>query len=116
MDQPREGSTKEARFKVEGWAGDDVGIRAVRVLLDDQPVALASFIFDRPDVTAVYPELRHGTDRHGYEAVVDEAPPGPHTVSVEAVDTDGATTKLGTSRVLIVAGRTAQPGAGGRMP
>src|SRR3954463_15171126 len=56
--------------KLTGWAGDDVGVRLVRVLVDGNVVALAAFTVDRPDVTKVYPQLRHGTDRYGYEATV----------------------------------------------
>jgi hypothetical protein len=100
IDEPREGPMPST-FKVTGWAGDDRGIRAVRVYVDGELTALASFARDRPDVTAAYPRFRHGTDRLGYEATVESISPGPHVVRVEAVDSDGVTTDLGTRRISV---------------
>ena len=103
IEEPRDGTASSPTFRVTGWAGDDRGIRAVRVFLDGELVALASFAWDRPDVTKVYPHLKHGTNRLGYEATVDAALPGPHVVRVEAVDSDGLTTDCGTRRVIVAA-------------
>jgi len=100
LEEPREGTTASPSFKVRGWAGDDRGIRAVRVFLDGELIGLAEFASDRADVTTVYPLFRHGTDRHGWEKTVETAP-GPHTIRVEAVDTDGATSDLGTRRLVV---------------
>jgi Bacterial Ig domain len=104
IESPREGATALRSFTVTGWAGDDRGISAVRVFLDGELVGLADFAWDRPDVSTVYPHVRHGTDRHGWEATVVTLP-GTHAVHVEAVDIDGATSDLG-SRRLIVADRS----------
>jgi hypothetical protein len=101
VEDPPEGQS-DNKIRVTGWAGDDVGIRLVRVSIDGHLVALADFVVERPDVTRVYPQLRHGTDRYGYETVVDNIPPGGHVVTVEAVDTDGLSTALGQRHIQVV--------------
>jgi hypothetical protein len=98
-----DGETERPSFKVTGWAGDDKGIRAVNVLVDGKLAAVASFVWERPDVTKVYPHFRHGTDRHGWETTVETGVPGLHSVRVEAVDTDGVTSDLGTRTVTVTA-------------
>jgi hypothetical protein len=103
MERPIDGATERPSFKVIGWAGDDKGIRAVNVFVDGKLAAVASFVWDRPDVTKVYPHLRHGNDRHGWETTVETGTPGVHTVRVEAVDTDGVTSDLGTRTVTVAA-------------
>jgi hypothetical protein len=101
IDEPRDGATVQSSFRVRGWAGDDRGIRGVRVFIDGDLAAVAAFTWDRPDVTNVHPHFRHGNDRHGWETIVDSVVPGPHAVHVEAIDTDGATSDLGTVRVIV---------------
>ena len=100
MEEPRDGASASPSFLVKGWAGDDRGIRAVRVFVDGELIGLADFAWDRPDVSAVYPQFKHGTDRHGWEKTVEIAP-GPHTVRVDAVDIDGAVSELGTRRLIV---------------
>ena len=104
IEEPREGTTALPSFIATGWAADDRGIRAVRVFLDGELVALAEFARDRPDVSTVYPNVRHGTDRHGWEVTVVTTP-GTHVLHAEAVDIDGVTSDLGTRR-LVVSDRT----------
>jgi Bacterial Ig domain len=101
IEQPADDATVASEFKVAGWAGDDRGIVAVRVYVDEELKMLAGFALDRPDVTKVYPHFRHGTDRHGYEATVRGLSPGPHTVRVDAIDSDGVTAVFGTHRVTV---------------
>jgi hypothetical protein len=100
IEEPRDGETALPLFKITGWAGDDRGIQAVRVFLDGELIALAEFAWDRPDVSMVYPHLRHGTDRHGWETTVETAA-GSHVLRVEAVDVDGSTSALGTRRIAV---------------
>jgi hypothetical protein len=100
IDEPREGTTVQPSFKVIGWAGDDRGIRAVRVFVDGALIGFADFVWERPDVSAVYPQFRHGTGRHGWEKTAEIAP-GPHTVRVDAIDIDGAVSDLGTRRLVV---------------
>jgi hypothetical protein len=101
IELPTDGAIEPASFRISGWAGDDHGIRAVRVLVDGRLAAMASFVAQRPDVTKVFPRFRHGTDRHGWEALVEIAAPGVHTLQVEAVDTNGMTSDLGSRHVTI---------------
>lgn len=103
IEAPGEGSTARPSFAVTGWAGDDRGISLVRVFLDGELVALAEFARDRPDVSSVYPHVRHGTDRHGWEASIVTLP-GTHAVRVEVVDIDGTTSDLGTRRLIVAEG------------
>ena len=100
MEAPRNGTVTLRSFTVTGWAGDDRGIRAVRVFVDGELIGLADFVWDRPDVSAVYPQFRHGTDRHGWEKTVEIAP-GPHTVRVDVLDIEGAVSDLGTRRLVV---------------
>jgi hypothetical protein len=108
IDEPHEGGTVLASVKVAGWAGDDRGIRAIRVLVDGEFAAIAGFVTLRPDVTAVYPHFRHGTDRHGWETTVEILGPGLHIVQVDAVDTDNAMFTLGVRRVTVTAPQSRQ--------
>jgi hypothetical protein len=103
IERPLDYATQPPSFKVMGWAGDDTGIRAVRVFVDDELAAVAHFLWERPDVTRAYPHFRHGTDRHGWEATVVIGTPGIHSIHVEAVDVNASTVDLGTRRVLVVA-------------
>jgi hypothetical protein len=100
IEEPREGATALPSFKITGWAGDDRGIRAIRVFLDGELIALAEFAWERPDVSMIYPHFKHGTDRHGWQTTI-EAAAGSHVVHVEAVDIDGSTSALGTRRIAV---------------
>jgi hypothetical protein len=103
IEEPAEGATVPASFVMRGWAGDDRGIRMIRVTVNGALASVGSFTTLRPDVSKVYPHLRHGTDRHGWEASVKATFAGFHVVRVEAVDSDGAATELGTRRVVVEA-------------
>lgn len=103
IDRPTDGATVPTSFNVTGWAGDDRGILMVRVLVDGKLAGIASFVAERPDVTRVHPHLRHGTDRHGWEAIVEAGEPGAHALRVEAVDSDGVTSELGRRRITVAA-------------
>ena len=100
IDMPADGASGSS-FIVSGWAADDRGIREVRVSVDGQPVAMAAFDQERPDVTRVFPQYRHGNDRHGWKTVIEVTQPGERTIRIDAVDTDGAITLLGVRRVSV---------------
>jgi hypothetical protein len=102
IDEPRDGAMAPPTFRVRGWAGDDRGIKAIRVLVDGELAAIASFTWERPDVSKVFPHFRHGNDRHGWETTVDGTSPGLRAIHVEAVDTDGVTSDLGTVGITVV--------------
>jgi hypothetical protein len=103
IEEPADGQRVGLTFKVVGWAGDDRGIRMIRVSIDGRLAAVGSFTLNRPDVTKAYAHLRHGTDRHGWETTIDMSAPGSYALSVQAVDTDGISTELGVHRVNVSA-------------
>ena len=103
IEVPAEGQAIPPSVTIRGWAADDRGVRSIMVLVDGVPSALAGLTWARPDVTQVYPLLKHGTDRHGWEAVVDIHAAGPHTVSAIAVDSDGVSSVLGQRQVIVSA-------------
>jgi N-acetylmuramoyl-L-alanine amidase len=102
IDEPRDGTMAPPTFRVRGWAGDDRGIKAIRVLVDGELAAMASFTWERPDVSNVFPHFRHGNDRHGWETTVDGTSLGLHAIQVEAIDTDGVASDLGTVWITVL--------------
>jgi hypothetical protein len=50
---------------------------------------------DRPDVAKAYPSYARGSSKHGWTTTVQFNAAGPHTVIVQAVDTNGATRDIG---------------------
>jgi hypothetical protein len=100
IEAPLDGATVSGLLTIAGWAADDSGIRSIQVRVDGELVAIVGLSVQRPDVSTAYPLLRHGTDRHGWEASVERLSQGPHTIRVEAVDSDGAIADLGTRRVV----------------
>ena len=103
IDEPLRDVTATGPLNLRGWAGDVRGIREVRVLLEGQVVAVTPLNWDRPDVSAVYPEFRHGTDCHGWGLSVELRVPGLHRLSVHAVNADGVSAEVGV-RVVTVPG------------
>lgn len=101
IDEPLRDATVVSDLRVSGWAGDSRGIREVRVLVDGKVAAVTALTWDRPDVSAIYPEFRHGSDRHGWRANVEVPAPGVHRLSVEAVNLNGVSGELG-ARVITV--------------
>jgi hypothetical protein len=102
VELPADGVVESPPLRVAGWAGDDRGIVAVRVLVDGRLASIARFVALRPDVTKAFPALRHGTDRHGWEALVNVAEGISHTVRVEAIDTNGTMSVLGSRHVTVI--------------
>ena len=103
IDEPLRDVTAARRVRLRGWAGDSRGIREVRVLMDGQVIATTALNWDRPDVSAAYPEFRHGTDCHGWGINVELPVPGLHRLSVEAINIDGVNAEIG-ARVVTVPG------------
>jgi len=103
LDEPLRDVAAAGRLRLSGWAGDYRGIREVRVRLNGEVVAVAALNGERPDVSAIYPEFCHGTDRHGWRIRIELTSPGIHRLSVEAVNIDGASAEIGT-RVVTVPG------------
>lgn len=101
MDGPTEGASIGLVSSAGGWAIDDRGIREVRVYIDGRFVNSSPLNTPRPDVAKVYPQYMRGTDVLGWTLAIEFPSAGPHTVLVQAVDTDGATRDLGTVKVQV---------------
>ena len=103
IDHPRRDVTVVNSLRLSGWAGDRRGIREVRVLVDEQVVAVSRLNWDRPDVSSTYPEFTHDSDCHGWRINVDLPLSGIRRLSVQAVNVDGVSADIG-ARVVTVAG------------
>jgi SAM-dependent methyltransferase len=90
---------------VSGWAGDTAGIREVRIVLDGVIVAVVELSLERPDVSAVYPQFRHGHDRHGWRVEIPLHHAGRQMLSVEAVNEWGVAADIGSRLVTVTAVR-----------
>jgi SAM-dependent methyltransferase len=103
IDEPLRDVTTVRRLRLSGWAGDNRGIREVRVVMDGEIVAVSALNWDRPDVSATYPEFRHGSDCHGWRISVELQVPGTHRLSVHAINLDGVSAELGARVVTVPA-------------
>jgi hypothetical protein len=96
VDQPAAKSQTGASTAVGGWAMDDKEIREVRVYVDGRLAEVSVLNTDRPDVSKVFPQYAHATHLHGWSTMIAFEAPGPHTILVQAVDSNGATRDIGT--------------------
>jgi hypothetical protein len=95
VDLPLDGAQVAASVPVGGWALDDRGIKEVRLYVDGHFQIGVPLNTDRPDVSKAFPTYAKKGDRHGWTTAVSFEAPGPHTVVVQAVDSDGATRDIG---------------------
>jgi hypothetical protein len=102
VDVPVQGAEVKAFSPVAGWAVDDRGIREIRLYVDNHLVNIGTLGQDRPDVSKAFPKYTRGNDRHGWTLLAGFDAPGPHTILVQAVDTDGATHDIGVVGVTAV--------------
>ena len=105
VEGPPAGSIVKKQFVAGGWAMDDQGVKEVRLYVDNKFVARATVNQIRPDVTKAYPNYA-ASDKgfHGWTIKVtlpDVFAAGPHTLLVQAVDTEGATRDIGTVAVAL---------------
>jgi hypothetical protein len=91
VDAPGPGAEVKAESPVSGWALDDRGVTQIRVYVDNHIVTIGTLGQDRPDVSKAYPSYTRADHRHGFTLLAGFDAPGPHTIVVQAVDTDGAT-------------------------
>lgn len=102
VDQPVNGASVDAVGPVSGWALDDRGIAQIRVYVDGHIVNSGGLTDQRPDVSSAFPQYAHKTHLHGFTLLMGFDAPGPHTVLVQAVDTNGATRDIGVVNVTAV--------------
>ena len=71
----------------------------IRVYVDGH-IAITTLVnTDRPDVSKAFPQYARGSNRLGWTTSIVFDTPGPHTIIVQAVDSDGATRDIGTLAV-----------------
>jgi hypothetical protein len=99
VDVPVTGAQVKAQTSVAGWALDDRGVREIRIYVDGHLANTARLTDQRPDVTKAFPQYGRRGNRHGWTVSIGFDVPGPHTIVVQAVDTDGATHDIGTLSV-----------------
>ena len=102
VDIPVEGAKVGAFTPVAGWALDDRSIREVRLYIDGHFANSTRLSQPRPDVSQIFPKYAHGRLRHGWSMLAGFDMPGPHTLVVQAVDSDGATRDIGVLNVTAV--------------
>jgi hypothetical protein len=102
LDIPRAGDTVHGVAGVGGWALSEAGIKEVCVYVDRGFVACTQTGANRPDVAKAFPALNNETS--GWNISVKTAPykTGPHELTVQATDNNGATRDLGTVIINIV--------------
>ena len=102
IDIPREGGEVRPRFTVAGWAVDPDGIRAIRIYLDDELIAMTKPAIARPDVARIRDWLMAANPLPGWMFEVDAGDRrGYRTIRVEAVDGAGALSHFASSTVTI---------------
>ena len=102
VDQPVAGAELHALSPISGWALDDRGVRAIRIYVDNHLVNSGRPAQPRPDVTGAYPAYARRNARPGWTLLLGFDQPGPHTVLVQAVDSDGAARDIGVVTVTSV--------------
>jgi hypothetical protein len=107
IDFPAQGNSVSGTVSLSGWAVDNTSfigtaIGSVQVLVDGQPVGIATYGVNRPDVCAAYPG-RPGCPNVGFAFEWNTAglSSGTHTVTVSATDTD-ATPDTGAANVSVI--------------
>jgi len=102
VDLPAPNAEVPALTPVAGWALDDRGIREIRLYIDGHLANTARVTMSRPDVAKTFVNYARGRTRHGFTMLAGFDIPGPHTIVVQAVDTDGATRDIGVLNVTAV--------------
>ena len=102
VDAPSPGAQVKAEAVIAGWAMDDRGVTRVRVYVDGHLSSAGVLNQARPDVSKAHPQYTRGTHTHGFALTAGFDAPGPHTIVVQAVDTDGATRDIAVIPVTAV--------------
>lgn len=121
IDSPKENSSNEGKFKVQGWAINDSGMSKIKVYVDDKYQKDATKGIKREDVDKAYPGYRDGANS-GYSSELDftKVKPGKHKIKVEAIGNDGTTNsqtvtinRTGGKTIVIDPGHTINGGPDG---
>ena len=85
------------RLDVSGWAVSPYGIREVRVLLNAGRYRVDAPLFERADVTSLFPWFAKTTPKPAFSTVIPSRPPGvPEStdLQIEIIDGRGQATRL----------------------
>lgn len=102
VDQPVQGAQVATLSPVAGWALDDRGIQEIRLYIDGHFANTCRLSVARPDVSRSFPRYVRDHHIHGFAVLAGFDSPGPHTLVVQAVDTDGATRDIGVVNVIAI--------------
>ena len=94
----------------KGWTADDITLEAKdgvlngskTYVIDGHLANTCKLALARPDVANIFPQYAKGRTRHGWQMLAGFDVPGPHTLVVQAVDSDGATRDIGVLTVTAV--------------
>lgn len=94
IDEPSNGQILSNNFDVYGWAVGTLGIKEVKVYVDNQFLDNASIGVFRPDIKNTFPQYIN-SDKSGFSYTVDlrEISEGAHRVTVKAIGNDGTFTE-----------------------
>jgi hypothetical protein len=102
VDVPTQGAQVNALSPIAGWALDDRGIREIRLYIDGHLSNTTRITLSRQDVRQMFPQYARGRTRFGWSMLAGFDVPGPHTLIVQAVDSDGATRDIGVINVTAI--------------
>src|SRR5262249_6879256 len=102
VNQPVQGAQVATLSPVAGWALDDRGIQEIRLYIDGHFANTCRLSVARPDVSRSFPRYVRDHHIHGFAVLAGFDSPGPHTLVVQAVDTDGATRDIAVVNVIAI--------------
>jgi len=102
IDEPKAGAQLAGAFRIGGWALSKQGVDQVMILVDGKFIANAHLGGERPDVQAVYPQLKDSfTSGWYFDAASSMFTPGNHEITVQIRSKAGAVRELGRVKVTI---------------
>lgn len=101
-DVPRSGQAVRDALTAGGWALSEAGIKDVCLYMDRNFVRCAELGGSRPDVAKAFPDIAKDPNS-GWNAAfeITAYQPGPHELTVQATDNNGATRDIGTISIII---------------
>lgn len=106
IDFPEAGDGLSGAMDVRGWAyNEDIGVAAVRLLLDDSLIGAADYGINRPDVVdAMQVKTDPNAPRLGFSYQLNtlNQPNGEHRLAIEIVDRQGRVTSYGERSITII--------------
>jgi hypothetical protein len=105
IDRPQSNAEVAGVLLIEGWVfNEGVGLREVRVILDDRIVGIGDYGLPRPDVAEVMGVLTDPNSPNlGFSLTLDTVnlAPGEHSLALELVSNSGEIQRYGDRRIKI---------------